>query len=420
MTKIKMIGLLDIKGMDNARRVYDPSGIAPTLTTSQGGNRQPKILVGGGEVSEIKVIGHLDAPGWYDKQKRVYDTSGVSPTVQAAAGTAGNQQTKVLLNGGEGLKTLKTNDLFCGAGGVGIAFQQAGFEIAGAWDFDKYAVQSYKHNVGDHVQQADISQMTFEDMPKADVWTFGFPCQDLSVAGKQAGLFEGKRSGLFFEVMRLLDETIENDINNLPSIIMAENVKGLKPYLEVLEQEYKQRGYKMYYTLYNSKYWGVPQNRERYFVVGIHESIDKEFVFPIQQEYYIPRLSTVLESEVDEKYYISDEKAAKVIEEAAQKIELKDTHACLTPDRPKRQNGPRAKADELESHTLTAQDRHGVIENMRVRKLLPIEYKRLQGFPEGYEIVVSDSQAYKQFGNAVSVPVVKAIAERMRMFLLSL
>lgn len=86
------------------------------------------------------------------------------------------------------MRKLRINDFFCGCGGMGIAFQNAGFEIAGAWDFDKYAVQSYRENVGDHVRQQDIKEMKYEDVPKADVWAFGFPCQDLSVAGKQRGM----------------------------------------------------------------------------------------------------------------------------------------------------------------------------------------------------------------------------------------
>lgn len=426
------------------------------------------------------------------------------------------------------MKTVRVNDLFCGAGGMGIGFKQAGFRLAGAWDFDKYAVASYGHNVSPKVKQADITQMTYEDMPYADVWTFGFPCQDLSVAGKQAGLFEGKRSGLFFEVMRLLDETIENDIDSLPSVIMAENVKGLKPYLEVLEAEYKKRGYKMYVTLYNSKYWGVPQNRERYFVVGVHESIDKEFFFPEQQENYIPRLSTVLESEVDEKYYISDEKsktilnkfndlkdvahsaplkflnrnqnelpnyamcvdcsqtngvavkedpkiinvgnlnpsgkgmngnvihegglsstlttnkgegikvmvesvATDVLEIAKQTRPNEELNVKIQPNwniRPYRMDARKSGLSELnvcyegnEGFTCTASHAnkiYGESTNYRVRKLTPREYARLQGFPETFELVVSNSQAYKQFGNAVTVNVSRAIAERIKMFLLSL
>lgn len=136
------------------------------------------------------------------------------------------------------------NDFFCGCGGIGVGFKDAGFEIVGAWDFNEFAVQTYKENVGDHVQQADITQMTINDVPKADVWAFGFPCQDLSVAGNQKGIVlackgcgatwkvdtenysetgnvcptcgstdykAASRSGLFFEIMRLLDEATERE-----------------------------------------------------------------------------------------------------------------------------------------------------------------------------------------------------------------
>lgn len=139
------------------------------------------------------------------------------------------------------------NDFFCGCGGMGVGFLNAGYKIAGAWDFDKYAVQSYDHNVGHHVKQADIKEMTWQDVPFAHVWAFGFPCQDLSVAGKQAGLllkcqdcdsdfaidpsnFTGQttcpscgsknykaasRSGCFYEIMRLIDETREHAPSSL-------------------------------------------------------------------------------------------------------------------------------------------------------------------------------------------------------------
>lgn len=399
-------------------------------------------------------------------------------------------------------KILRTNDFFCGGGGMGLGFKYAGFRLAGAWDFDKYAVESYGNNVSPKVKQADITQMKWDEIPYADVWTFGFPCQDLSVAGKQAGLFEGKRSGLFFEVMRLLDETRENDVNRLPDIIMAENVKGLKPYLEVLKEEYNKRGYRMTYTLYNSKYWGVPQNRERYFVVGIRQEIRKAFQFPRQQTDFVPKLSSILEDEVDEKFYIDNEKAQNIIEQAKKRVEIKGTHACLTPDRAeKRQNGRRAKEDDEEMFTLTAQDHHGIIvlgraeginghdilkrvydtegisptlntcgggntqpkilvvgnlkpdgssrigtrdavwdseglggcimasdykqprpilHNFRVRKLTPREYARLQGFPDSYKFVVSNSQLYKQFGNAVTVNVAQAIAEKIKEYLFTI
>lgn len=435
---------------------------------------------------------------------------------------------------------LRVNDFFCGAGGMGLGFKYAGFRLAGAWDFDKYAVESYGNNVSPKVKQADITQMTWDEVPYADVWTFGFPCQDISVAGKQAGMVKGKtRSGLFYEIMRLLEETESNSHDRLPSIILAENVKAVNKFLPEIEKEYEARGYKMYATLYNSKYWGVPQNRERYFILGVHKSIDRPFAFAEQQTDFIPKLSSVLEDEVDEKYYIDNEKAQKVIEQAKKRIELNGTHACITPDRvDKRQNGRRAKGNEEEMFTLTAQDLHGVIfaergrpfgdgykvqqefrtdsitntlgqntglnmliekpsidvigrldikghdilkrvydtngisptlntcgggntqpkiivegnigntghggesvynsdgisptvlsrdykgpvkilqiPEYRVRKLTPREYARLQGFPESFKQEVSDTQFYKQMGNAVTVSVSQAIAEQIADFL---
>jgi DNA (cytosine-5)-methyltransferase 1 len=303
-------------------------------------------------MTSIKVIGLLDMKG-KDQWKRVYDREGISPTLVCAGG--GYHEPKVL-NMGDSMKTIKVNDLFCGAGGMGIGFKQAGFETAGAWDFDKYAVQAYSHNVDSIVKQANILDMNFKDMPQADVWTYGAPCQAFSIAGKQLGMdfkcpncghveqFEGEmiidritpcsecgtqsepkdvRGILFFEVMRLLKETNAAQPENLPPVIMLENVKGISKFLDVVAYEYEKRGYKLYQTLYNSKFWGLAQNRERYFVVGVHESIDKEFKFPVQQEDYIPRLSAFLDPVVDEKYYIDDLKALKIIEQAKEGLKVK-------------------------------------------------------------------------------------------------
>lgn len=288
------------------------------------------------------------------------------------------------------------NDFFCGCGGLGLGFLQAGFDVVGAWDFDKYAVQTYKKNVDDKVIQADITEMTIDDVPKADVWTFGFPCQDLSVAGNQKGMllkckdcqevYEVRdenvapsdvrcpkcggsnyepmsRSGLFFEIMRLLDEAAKRESQKLPCILLAENVKALRPYLPILEAEYNKRGYRMYYTMYNSKFWNVPQNRERYFVVGVRSDLNGDFEFPTEQHEYVPKLSSILETNVDEKYYIADDKAKVIIEQALKKLDsLGECHATITPDRvDKRQNGRRAKENEEAMFTLTAQDLHGVI-----------------------------------------------------------
>ena len=323
----------------------------------------------------------------------------------------------------------------------------------------------------------------------------------------------------------------ERESQKLPLILLAENVKALRPYLPIMEAEYAKRGYRMYYTMYNSKYWNVPQNRERYFVIGVRNNLPGGFIFPTEQHDYVPKLSSILETDVDEKYYIADDKAAVIIQQALKKLEtLGDCHATITPDRiNKRQNGPRAKENEKEMFTLTAQDLHGVIiddtygydgvrpytdtaptlrssrqgvkvvedaitevvvndrgfihkdaqvstvvptlraenhgnhpkiiqlahkensgqkgyvhdadgivgavtatdykdpkcvleaqdiKKYRVRKLTPTEYGRLQGFPmDDWQQVVSNSQAYKQYGNAVTVTVANALAIAIKEFL---
>lgn len=293
------------------------------------------------------------------------------------------------------MRKLKVNDFFCGCGGMGIAFKNAGYEIAGAWDFDKYAVESYRANVGDHVQKADIKELHQADIPQADVWAFGFPCQDLSVAGKQRGMIlkcedcgeeieinpeeytgntvcpkcssnnfkAASRSGCFFEMMRLLEETEREREHAMPAVIIAENVRGLRPYLPVLRLEYERHGYTAHIEMFNSKYWNVPQNRDRYAVVGTRNKKNLSFTFPKEQHEFVPKLSDYLEKDVPEKYYLPDEKAQTIIAQALEKLEkMGKCHACITPDRiNKRQNGPRAKAEDEPMFTLTAQDLHGVI-----------------------------------------------------------
>jgi len=320
-------------------------------------------------------------------------------------------------------KQYTVNDFFCGCGGMGLGFKQAGYITAGAWDFDKFAVESYRHNVDPVVAQADIQQMHYADIPAADVWTFGFPCQDLSIAGKQAGLYEGTRSRLFFEIMRLIDE-LDMMGEERPKVIMAENVKALKPYLPVLEEEYSKRGYKTYYILYNSQYWGAPQRRERYFVLGVREDLEKNFVFPKQGKVITKQLIDVLDKGVEEKYYsfkipdtveFDEENLTVKIKEATKKGYaiggLGDSINMIHPNSSTR----RGRVGKGVFQTIMTGTEQFIIdpETKRLRKITPGECGKAQGFPmdTSWEQVVSDTQAYKQFGNAVTVNVAEAIAK---------
>jgi len=319
-------------------------------------------------------------------------------------------------------------DLFCGGGGMGLAFKQSGFWINAAHDFDKYAVLSYRRNVHDNVEVSDITEMSYFDIPNVDVWTFGFPCQDLSAAGMKAGLFQGKRSRLFFEVMRLLEEFDEYDPDSKPSILLAENVKGLEPYLPVLREEFKKRGYRTYTKLYNSKEFGVAQHRERYYIVGVREDIKGDFVFPESPKLPYKKLADFMDEEVEDRFIVPADRAAQAVTEGRiRSNEVPEPGAIsviadlkhYNNDQMNRVHDPLGISPTL--LTVSGGGRHVKVfirEKDQVRYLTPREYARLQGFPEYYTFVVSVSQCYKQFGNAVSVPVAAHVATAIRSFLL--
>lgn len=158
---------------------------------------------------------------------------------------------------------MKFIDFFAGIGGFHSGLEKAGMKCIGWCEFDKFAQKSYRamYDTTNLWFGEDVIKVKGSELPKADLWTFGFPCQDVSIAGKKKGLKEGTRSGLFYEMMRLLDECKENK----PGWIMCENVKNLlsidggQGFLEVI-CEMAERGYTVEWKVYNSKDYGVPQN----------------------------------------------------------------------------------------------------------------------------------------------------------------
>ncbi len=212
----------------------------------------------------------------------------------------------------------------------------------------------------------DIKEISY--LPDCDLLTYGFPCQDISIAGYGKGIKEGTRSGLLMEVERLIDTSFI--LGNSPKVLILENVKALvqkkhrkdfDTWLEKLES----LGYTNYWQVLNAKDYGIPQNRERVFVVSIlgdHEPYE----FPEKQELKL-RLRDLLDDEVPENYYLKDEKVKAFLEKYKEKIQqlTAGVYPCLTPDRlEKRQNGRRFKGNNEEMFTLTAQDRLGVLEKI--------------------------------------------------------
>lgn len=182
---------------------------------------------------------------------------------------------------------MKFIDFFAGIGGIRLGLERAGHECVGFCEWDKFARQSYKamHNTEGEWENHDIRTASSYGLPKADLWTFGFPCQDLSVAGKRKGLQEGERSGLFYEIIRLLQGLRQED---RPKWLLAENVKGLFSagggfdFLRCIV-ELGGLGYSVEWQLLNSKDFGVPQNRERVFIVGCLGEGSGRKVFPIRR-----------------------------------------------------------------------------------------------------------------------------------------
>ena len=220
--------------------------------------------------------------------------------------------------------TIRVFEAFAGVGSQRMALRNLGIdhEVVAIAEIDKFAIKSYEAIHGETNNLGDISQIETADIPDHDLFTYSFPCQDISVAGKGLGLDEGSdtRSGLLWECQKVI-------YGKRPKYLLLENVKNLvgkkhkhnfDKWLEWLEKQ----GYTNYHQILNAKDYGIPQNRERVFVVSIlghHEPY--EFPEPIELEL---RLKDILEDKVDEKFYLDNEKANKLISTVASKHEISE------------------------------------------------------------------------------------------------
>ena len=207
---------------------------------------------------------------------------------------------------------LKFFSMFSGIGAPEKALENLGidYELVGYSEIDKYASKSYSaiHGVPESKNLGDITKVNEKELPKdIDLCVYGFPCQDISNAGKMKGLFNEDgtqtRSGLFFEALRIIEET-------QPKIAIAENVKNLtckrfEKQFKIVLDSLEEAGYHNYWKVLNAKDFGIPQNRERVFIVSIRKDIDTGFQFP-EGFPLEKRLKDILEDEVDEKYYLSE------------------------------------------------------------------------------------------------------------------
>lgn len=301
--------------------------------------------------------------------------------------------------------SMKVVSFFSGIGGLDKGFEDAGYDVIWANDFDKFAVETYKANYKNKIVLGDINKIDLNEIPDCDVLIGGFPCQPFSMMGEQRG-FEDARGTLFFRIAEIIKDKI--DKGHKPKAIILENVKALRTHDEgrtfatikrILEEDL---GYKVYDTILNSADYGVPQTRNRtYIVCFANEETDYEF--PEKQELN-EYLQDVLEQGVDNKYFLSDRILPTILSNgtggyhAKSEIDLKVARPlCAT----------------MAKMHRACQDNY-VTQNGKVRRLTPRECARLQGFDDSFVIPVSDCQAYKQFGNAVTVNVSRAVAESVK------
>lgn len=319
--------------------------------------------------------------------------------------------------------TFKFIDLFAGIGGFRLALQNLGGKCVFTSEWDRFSKKTYQANFGE-IPFGDITKPeTKSYIPNGfDVLCAGFPCQAFSIAGRRGG-FEDTRGTLFFDVAEIIKE-------KQPKAIFLENVKGLRNHdrgktlatiLNVLREDL---GYFVPEPqIINAKEFGVPQNRERIFIVGFHKDTKvEEFEYPIPTHENMVLEDVLEREEVSVKYYLSTTYLETLRKHKARhkskgngfgyEIIPHDgtANAVVCGGMGRERN---LVFDDRLTNFKPVTNISGTVNREGIRKMTPREWARLQGFPDDFKIVVSDAQAYKQFGNSVAVPAIQATAEKI-------
>ena len=288
-------------------------------------------------------------------------------------------------------------DMFCGIGGFHVAAAELGMQCVFACDIDAEARRAYRENFGVE-PLGDITAIQPDAIPDHDILMAGFPCQPFSIIGAMQG-FDDVRGTLFFNLAEVIEA-------KRPAALLLENVRQLSTHnkgrtLRRIIEVLTELGYRTDWRVQNALDFGLPQKRERTFIVGFRDhSIPFDWPEPLGEH---PHLETVLESDVPEKYFASERIRLKRQEKHQSPYDLSIWHEN--------------KGGNVSSHPFSCALRAGASYNYLLvngeRRLTPREMLRLQGFPESFELPGSYQQIRKQTGNAVPVPIVKLILERM-------
>lgn len=323
-------------------------------------------------------------------------------------------------------------DLFCGIGGIRLAFERAGSYCVFSSDSDKYAQLTYKENFNE-TPFGDIKKINVKNIPSFDILTAGFPCQPFSYSGKLEGFKDETRGTLFFDIVRILEY-------HKPKMFLLENVKGIKSHdqgktLDTIYRKLAGLGYTVHWKILDSLDYGLPQKRERWYCVGFDENI--VFNFPRKGSLRSKLRDIIDLDNNDPNLKLADKEIARInFHFSSKDIRVKHDSSEHNPTSKIGRHGMYSfqKNDgclrfhigdvaktQIQDAFYACLDSYAptIIAN-RVPKLWDIQRKlsvreaaRLQGFPDNFVFPVSDHQAYKQLGNSVAVPVVEEIAKNM-------
>jgi DNA (cytosine-5)-methyltransferase 1 len=312
-------------------------------------------------------------------------------------------------------------DLFAGIGGFRIALEKGGARCVFSSEIDKYALQVYEANFNERAA-GDIAKISATEIPAHDVLCAGFPCQPFSEFGQRKG-FQDTKGTLFFEILRIA-------LHHKPKVLFLENVKGLTynqggKTFQTIQETIEELGYVFNWQLLDATMFGLPQRRQRVFMVAVRKDITNSFQFPVGAP-TTRKLKDILEKNVDANHFLAESRWDYICKQKAKGkcafsyylMGPEDTaHTLLTSKYEHNlvvdHSQPIGKFHNVKAYTAKAARIHPD----HVRRLTPREYGRLQGFPDTFQMPVSNKQSYRLYGNAVAVPVVEAVFEEIKKFL---
>lgn len=291
-------------------------------------------------------------------------------------------------------------DLFAGIGGIREGFESSRTKCVFSSEWDKYAQKTYQANYGD-LPYGDITQINAKDIPNHDILLAGFPCQPFSTIGKRQGFEHATQGTLFFDVLRILKY-------HMPKMFLLENVQGLLTIqngetFKIILNCLSEAGYDVYHELMNAKDFGLPQTRKRVIIVGFRKDLNiKDFEFPKSagKTTYINEIlednpsGYSISKHLQQSYLFKKDDGRPQIVDKSSEIQIKTF--CASYHKIQRLTGTFVKGGET-----------------GLRLLSELECKRLMGFPDDFKFPVSRTQMYRQIGNSVCVPMIRAVAKKM-------